>query len=163
MSYTLNYRVLNARSLTPADRITLRLHSNLYSLNAAMMTGTIQMLGLDPETFKGSCTLPNEHIAALAFEALIGMARETNAIIGLCDEGGFLLLPVILQGGTARPWLEEIRARFSERDGDGLIVASDYGERQTLMKLLGRNGADPWAFTKRTPPAASLTPSPTVA
>lgn len=45
----------------------------------------------------------NEWNAALVYAALLEISRRTPAVIRLADEGEFLLCPVLIKGGKARP------------------------------------------------------------
>jgi hypothetical protein len=45
----------------------------------------------------------NEWNAALVYAALLEISRRTPAVIRLTDEGEFLLYPVLIKGGKARP------------------------------------------------------------
>ena len=103
---------------------------------------------------RGSCKVGgNEFNAAIVYAALLMISAETNSVISLTDEGEYLLIPLLLKNGLAKPWPQRVKEDWSHWQKQGFIRKNTYGlaDKQQLQAELLKNFpdfADPESFCR---------------
>lgn len=69
----------------------------------------------------------NEFNASLVYAALLMISSRTSSLISLSDEGEFLLVPVLIRGGKAKPWTDRVREDWHYWTEKGFIKSNSYG------------------------------------
>lgn len=137
MGRTLHYEVINRQEITRDERETIKRVSTYCLKGPWSRCWTCEAFELDHGSLKGFCKVLDDDLnAAYVYRALLTITEKTKALVSLYDEGEYIVVPVLIQGGMAKPWIRSAAEAWAYWEERGLLRHDTGGTRTRMCRQL---------------------------